>query len=178
MGGNMLSMEKILIPIDGSDSSLEALVYAGTFASEFNITVYLMTVIEPHHCIYDVYAEQITLTHRVSESTAILNQRLLETEKKARKLGIPNIILRRCFGLPCEKIIEVATKEKIDLIVMGTHARTGIAHFLIGSVTEKVIRTAPCPVLVIRPNIHGLVDNINVAARAQFNKDFKPNAAH
>jgi len=174
----MLSIKKILIPIDGSDSSLEALVYAGTFAGEFNITLYLMTVTEPQHSIYDVYAEQVTLTQRVSEATTILNQRLSETEKKAKKLGIPNITLRRCFGTPCEKIIEVATKEKIDLIVMGTHARTGIAHFLIGSVTEKVIRTAPCPVLVIRPNIHGLVDNIDLVARAQTTKNFMPNIAH
>ncbi len=174
----MLSIKKILIPIDGSDSSLEALVYAGTFASEYKISVYLMTVTEPHHSIYDAYAEQVTLTHRVSEATTILNQRLSETEKKAKALGISNIILRRCFGTPCEKIIEVATKEEIDLIVMGTHARTGIAHFLIGSVTEKVIRTAPCPVLVIRPNIHGLIDNINLSARAQSTKNFKPYVAH
>ena len=174
----MLSMKKILIPIDGSDSSLEALVYAGSFASEFNITVYLMTVTEPHHSIYDVYAEQVTLTQRVSEATTILNQRLSETEKKAKKLGIPNIILRRCFGTPWEKIIEVAKKEAIDLILMGTHARTGIAHFLIGSVTEKVIRAAPCPVLVIRPNIYGLVNKINVAARTQSSKYCKPNATH
>ena len=93
-------------------------------------------------------------------------------------IGIPNIILRRCFGMPCEKIIEVATKEKIDLIVMGTHARTGISHFLVGSVTEKVIRTAPCPVLVIRPNIHGLINKINAAAMAQCHRDFKSYTAH
>ena len=174
----MLSIKKILIPIDGSDSSLEALVYAGTFASEYKISVYLMAVTDPHHSIYDVYAEQVTLTQRVSEATTVLNQRFSETEKKAKALGISNIILRRCFGTPCEKIIEVATKEKIDLIVMGTHARTGIAHFLIGSVTEKVIKTAPCPVLVIRPNIHGLVANINVAARTRPTKNFKPNVVH
>jgi len=174
----MLSIKKILIPIDGSDSSLEALVYAGNFASESNITVYLMTVTEPLHSIYDVYAEQVTLTHRVSEATTLLNQRLSDTEKKARKLGILNIILRKCFGTPCEKIIEVATKEKIDLIVMGTHARTGIAHFLIGSITESVIKTAPCPVLVIRPNIHGLLDDISLSVKAQSTKDFKPNVVH
>lgn len=161
----MLSMKKILIPIDGSESSLEALGYAGSFASEFNITVYLMTVTEPHHSIYDIYADPNILIHRVSEATAILNQRLGETEEKAKEIGIRNIKLIKCFGKPCEKIIELATEKKIDLIVMGTHGRTGIAHFLIGSITEKVIRSAPCPVLVIRPNIHGLIDNIHLTAK-------------
>ena len=155
----MLSIKKILIPIDGSDSSMEALRYASSFASEFNITIYLMTVIEPNYGMYDAYAEQIIFAQRETEIMTVVNERLEETEKKAAKMGIKNIITATRVGSPYEKIIEFAEEEEIDLIVMGTHGRSGIAHFLIGSVTEKVIRTSPCPVLVIRPDLHGLLDN-------------------
>lgn len=155
----MLSIKKILIPIDGSESSLEALRYASSFAREFNITVYLMTVVESHHSIYDVYADQNVLLQRESDILAIVNARLEETEKKAKEIGIKNIKTVSQSGITYQKITEFAAEENIDLIVMGTHGRSGIAHFLIGSVTEKVIRTAPCPVLVIRPHIHGMIDN-------------------
>ena len=54
-------------------------------------------------------------------------------------------------GSPFRKIIETAEAEHVDLIVMATHGRTGLSHLLIGSVAERVVRTAPCPVLTIRP---------------------------
>ena len=155
----MLFIKKILIPIDGSDSSLESLKYASSFASEFNIAVYLMAVVEMQHSIYDVYAEENVLIQRESDILAIVNKRLDETEKKGKEMGIKSIITVTQSGIPYKKIVEFANEEKIDLIVMGTHGRSGIAHFLIGSVTEKVIRTAPCPVLVIRPNIHGIIED-------------------
>jgi nucleotide-binding universal stress UspA family protein len=55
------------------------------------------------------------------------------------------------MGSPFRKIVETAEAEHMDLIVMATHGRTGLSHLLIGSVTERVVRTAPCPVLTIRP---------------------------
>jgi universal stress protein A len=55
-------------------------------------------------------------------------------------------------GTPYYKIVEVAEAEKVDLVVMATHGRTGLGHLLLGSVAEKVVRTAPCPVLTIRPS--------------------------
>jgi nucleotide-binding universal stress UspA family protein len=55
------------------------------------------------------------------------------------------------MGSPFRKIIETAEAEHVDLIVMATHGRTGLSHLVMGSVAERVIRTAPCPVLTIRP---------------------------
>ena len=55
------------------------------------------------------------------------------------------------IGSPPRKIVETAEAEHVDLIVMATHGRTGLSHLLIGSVAERVVRTAPCPVLTIRP---------------------------
>ena len=74
-------------------------------------------------------------------------------------MGLIDIRTVTCIGKPYIKIKELAEEEHIDLIVMGTHGREGLAHFLLGSVTEKVIRTAPCPVLVIRPHIHGMIES-------------------
>jgi nucleotide-binding universal stress UspA family protein len=154
----MLSIKKILIPQDGSDSSLEALNYASSFAREFKVTVYLMTVIEANQSIYDAYMDPGVLSQRESRIMTLVNKKLGEAEKKAREMGIQDVISIVHLGTPYKKIIDVAREEHIDLIVMGTHGRSGVSHFLIGSVTEKVIRTAPCPVLVIRPHMHGLID--------------------
>jgi universal stress protein A len=61
------------------------------------------------------------------------------------------VVRRVVVGIPYRKIVEVAADEKLDLIVMATHGRTGFSHLFLGSVAEKVVRTAPCPVLTIRP---------------------------
>ena len=57
------------------------------------------------------------------------------------------------IGSPFRKIIETAEAEHVDLIVMVTHGRTGLSHLMVGSVAERVVRTAPCPVLTIRPPV-------------------------
>ena len=61
------------------------------------------------------------------------------------------VVRRVVIGIPYRKIVEVAEAEKVDLIVMATHGRTGFSHLFMGSVAERVVRTAPCPVLTIRP---------------------------
>ncbi|MBT8365481.1 MAG: universal stress protein, partial [Deltaproteobacteria bacterium] len=65
------------------------------------------------------------------------------------------------FGLAAEKIIEAAKEKDADMIIMATHGRTGLSHALIGSVAEKVVRQAPCPVLTIRPKGEPLVENMS-----------------
>jgi universal stress protein A len=55
------------------------------------------------------------------------------------------------MGVPYQRIVETATAEQVDLIVMATRGRTGLSHLVLGSVAERVVRTAPCPVLTIRP---------------------------
>lgn len=153
----MLSIKKILLPTDGSEFSYEALRYTSSFAKEYKVKVYLITVIEIHHSMYDVYADEISLDMQESKIASLVNKRLDETEIKARELGVEDIVKITRFGIPYQEIVNVAKEENVDLIVMGTHGRSGMAHFLIGSVTEKVIRTAPCPVLVVRPSLHGLI---------------------
>jgi universal stress protein A len=56
-------------------------------------------------------------------------------------------------GVPHQKILETATAEQVDWIIMATHGRTGLSHMFMGSIAERVVRTAPCPVLTLRPAI-------------------------
>jgi nucleotide-binding universal stress UspA family protein len=58
-------------------------------------------------------------------------------------------------GKPAEEILQVARDEAVDLIVMGTHGRTGLRHVLLGSIAETVVRTAPCPVFTVKATVHG-----------------------
>ena len=157
----MLHIKKILLPTDGSEYAFEALRYTSSFAKEYNIIVYLLTVVEVNRSIYDVYADEINFDLQESKIISIVNKRLDATEKKAREMGIQNITKISRLGHPYEEIINVSKENAIDLIVMATHGRSGLSHFLIGSITEKVIRMAPCPVLVVRPKIHGLIENNN-----------------
>jgi universal stress protein A len=70
------------------------------------------------------------------------------SETQASKMDVARRVV---VGIPYRKIVDVAEEEKIDLIVMTTHGRTGLSHLVMGSVAEKIVRTAPCPVLTIRP---------------------------
>lgn len=80
-----------------------------------------------------------------------------QLEQLAKELGRNNgqVETRLTIGIPAEEIVEVANKDSVDLIVMGTHGWTGIRHMLLGSVAEKVLRMATCPVLVVRPSSPG-----------------------
>jgi len=154
----MLPIKKILVPIDVSDVSLselsmKALSWASSFATESCSTVYLIAVIENIQSMYDAYEEENVLGQRKSEALVRVNEILDEAEKQAKDMCIQCIVRVVQLGVPYQKIIEVAADEKIDLIVMGTHGRTGITRLLAGSVTEEVIRHAPCPVLVC-PTTH------------------------
>jgi universal stress protein A len=73
---------------------------------------------------------------------------LLLPEADAAHVDVTRLV---ALGVPYQKILETATAESADLIVMATHGRTGLGHLVIGSVAERVVRLAPCPVLTIRP---------------------------
>jgi universal stress protein A len=77
-------------------------------------------------------------------------QRRMETyRQRVQDAGLDSTVLVES-GTPFQRIVDTARDQKVDLIVMGTHGHTGLAHLFLGSVTEKVVRLAPCPVLVTR----------------------------
>ena len=77
----------------------------------------------------------------------------------AIRLGAPRVTSRVLHGVPWDQIVEIAREDPaVDLIVMGTHGRGFLAHALIGSVAERVVRRAPCPVLTVRQSQHSFLD--------------------
>ena len=134
-------IKRILIPIDFSEDSLNALASACDLATQFGAELLLLHVIEPIHFITesDVYTEQRHLSNAQLERIA---GALREQGQRFRSMTRG--------GIPSKVIVETAKRARASLIVMGTHGRTGLAHAVIGSIAEKVVRTASCPVLTVR----------------------------
>lgn len=148
----VLKLTNILVPIDFSMTSQKALMYAVPFAREFDARITLVHAIE-------------TLSYAADMSYAPTNGEffIAPAERKLVTLGrdavgepfLSDVLVR--VGTPFEVITNVAREWDVDLIVMTTHGYTGIQHFLQGSITERVVREAPCPVLVVHPTEHEFV---------------------
>ncbi len=150
----MEQIKKILVPIDFSDYSKNALKYATQFAKQFNAKIYLIYVVEPM-----IYPADFSMGQVAIPSTDIdLHSRAEEELKKLSKDIINSnsqveILIKT--GKPFVEIIEAASANDIDLIIIATHGHTGVEHLLFGSTAEKVVRKAPCPVLTLREPVKG-----------------------
>jgi nucleotide-binding universal stress UspA family protein len=145
-----MSYQRILIPLDGSELSEQALDSAYTLARAFDSELLLVGVLDLSAGMYDIYAETLQPLDLKDQLEELLAGTLDRTVARVEAEGLP---VRRFLevGIPHEEIAGVAEREKADLIVMTTHGRRGLTHLLLGSVAEKVLRTSPCPVLVVRP---------------------------
>jgi nucleotide-binding universal stress UspA family protein len=146
-GGKMKSVKKILVPIDFSECSDEAMQYAGELARVFKARILLIHVLQPH--AYGM-TETFNLVDHYAALKMIAEPLLEESRKKLSKRGL-KVETDLRSGMAHSEILEKARTGKADLIVMGSHGRTGLEHFLLGSVAEKVVRLSPCPVLTVRP---------------------------
>jgi universal stress protein A len=138
-------INKILVPVDGSENSEKGLRYACWLANKVGATI---TVI---HIISIPYTGESAVFHiRPLEDAAkmILDhaKKLLEEEKCTG----PNFVLREGSGNPGHEIIKFADEEHISLIVMSAKGHSGLAHLLLGSVSDMVSKHAPCPILVVK----------------------------
>ncbi len=144
-----MEIRQILAPTDFSEYSKEAVAYAFELAQKFGAKLLLLHVIEmPAYPVEGFVPPSIgsTLIEDLErQAWADLAQVLPEAQTD--KVAVTRQVV---VGIPYRKIVDVAAAEKADLIVMATHGRTGLGHLLIGSVAERVVRTAPCPVLTIR----------------------------
>lgn len=145
-----MNYRKILVPLDGSTSAEGALESAATLAGSFGGEVLLVGVLDLTAGMYDVYSEAFSPLDLKAQLEKFIETALerARTQIEARGLRARRFVE---VGVPHEEIARLAQAEAVDLIVMTTHGRKGLGHLLLGSVTEKVIRTAPCPVLVVRP---------------------------
>ena len=150
----MVRIRHILVPTDFSTTSDAALEYAREVAGRFGATLHLL------HVLQDPFVKGPLVSEAYLTDTPGVRTTILD-EAKARlthRLGPPDnkafaAHAEVVFGHGAETIVEYAADRDVDLIVMGTHGRTGMAHLLLGSIAERVVRTARCPVLTVRSRL-------------------------
>jgi nucleotide-binding universal stress UspA family protein len=140
-------LKKILCPIDFSNDSLTALDYAADFARQNEGQLLLLHVVD--NPLADQYGPSGQNFYAEVEHALAKSKEMLMHAAQTHAGGVASeSIVKR--GNPYEEIIDLAKAQQADLIVMSTHGRTGPQRLVIGSVAEKVVRTAPCPVFTVR----------------------------
>ncbi len=153
----MIDLKRILLPTDFSKHSQNALAYATAFAEKFGAEIVLLHVVQDLAVfIPEAVSVSPPIAPPVEQFTAAARASLQQVavENKLERFGV-QVEVRE--GTPFYEIIQVAREKNVDLIIMGTHGRGGLTHVLLGSVTEKVVRKAPCPVLTVRHPEHEFV---------------------
>jgi universal stress protein A len=145
----MLTIKKILCPTDFSEASLKGLEYAADLAALFQAEIkvlYVLPILPPAPMDPNISFEVPEFERLVHKDSELKLQAIVDTK-------IPKTIKATAYvghGSPAKEIIRVAEEEKTDLIVIATHGHSGWHHLVLGSVAEKVIRLAHCPVFAYR----------------------------
>ena len=157
-----IQLKKILVPTDFSPNSEKALNYALRLARLAQGRLLLLHVFEvpefsgllPEASSWQLDYQEIkkTFDSAIQQANDKLNQLARGVAEEKIKVEA-----KVCQGIPDEEIVKIAQEEEVDLIVITTHGYTGLKHFLLGSTAEKVVRIAPCPVLVVRAHERGFL---------------------
>jgi nucleotide-binding universal stress UspA family protein len=142
----MITLKQILVATDFSECSQVALAYGRALTRQFQARLHVMHVVET----LEMGGYSADVPSVLADLEAEENARLaaLITDDDRRELGADTTLAT--WQAPAHAVVEYATREHVDLIVVGTHGRRGLAHLVMGSVAEKIVRTAPCPVLTVR----------------------------
>ena len=147
----MIAIKRILIPTDFSETSSAAIEYAIDLAGRYQASLHLLHVIEKR-----AVPPEAEFPLGIFEGQTVTRERLVglltPVQRTAFRADFAVVI-----GSPSVEIARYAKAHEIDLIVMGTHGRSGVSHLLMGSVAEKVVRKAPCPVLTVRHPEHEFI---------------------
>ena len=152
----MLNLKKILYPTDFSEYSLAALPYAVSIAKQNDAELYCLHVVEmpQEEYLTSEYMVPLNVPH-VSKDKVLRTARTRMERFVTENLSeIEKVESRVIVGVPFLEIIRYARDQSIDLIVIGTHGHSALAAMLLGTVVEKVVRKAPCPVLTVRHPQH------------------------
>jgi nucleotide-binding universal stress UspA family protein len=152
----MIQLKRILVPTDFSDASKNALTYAMAFAETFQAALHVLHVVVDPYVIPPGGEGYIPPPDPIEQLERVAREHL-EQWVPADWRRQHQVTLECLPGAPFVEIVRYAREKEIDLIVMGTHGRGMIAHILLGSVAERVVRKAPCPVLTVRPKEHEFV---------------------
>ncbi len=146
----MKKVQKILFPLDFA-SNFEPLVpWVDTFAQKFDATVYVLFVTQDLSSFSTFYVPHGNIESFQQEALSAAQKKMEATAKDLFK-NLHKLETRVEMGSPAEKILETVKKEKIDLIIMGAHGRKGLERAIFGSVADKVVQSATCPVMTIHP---------------------------
>lgn len=160
----MIRLKTILVPTDFSECSNAAVRYGHALAESFGATLHLLNVVQ------DPY----TMPWATEGFAAPIGDLLADWESQARQRLVGSVptavaaktVVKTQVGSPHREIVRYAAQHEIDLIVLGTHGRGPLGHMLLGSVAERVVRTAPCPVLTVRDPQHEFVADAPVVQAA------------
>jgi nucleotide-binding universal stress UspA family protein len=145
----MIPFQKILVPTDFSRHSQEAIDTAADLSRRYESSIVLAYVFEPvTYALPEGHV--IPPAPQLQELDSVFEQRLAQARAEAEAAGALTVTTKLLTGPVASEITDFAEREAFDLIVMGTHGRTGLRHLVLGSVAEKVVRTAPCAVLTVR----------------------------
>jgi universal stress protein A len=169
-GGTGMNVQNILVPIDYSEYSQQALQWGASLAEKYGAKLLLLHVIP--RSVEEVFPEGGAF---VSPTSSFHEVKTPDAQPSSRQPLIIDLVdtaytelhdfaakhlkdttpeqVKIAVGTPTEEILRLAREEQVDLIVMGTHGRTGVRHLLLGSVAEAVVRHAPCPVFTVRTGV-------------------------
>jgi nucleotide-binding universal stress UspA family protein len=146
-----MQFRHILAPTDFSNYSKQAVASALELAKKFGAKLSILHVIElPPYPVEGYVPPSLTATF-LEDLERQASQELAQVVPEAESAGV-DVVRQVAVGSPYQKIIDMAEAEQVDLIVMATAGRTGFSRLIMGSIAERVVRTASCPVLTIRPH--------------------------
>ncbi len=156
----MPQIESILCPVDFSEFSVNAYEYARSLAWHYKATLLLQHVLYPFHCSFAGYASNTdSYEEGCRQLRADAEEKLQQFAKRHARTEIrPQCVVQD--GLVTDLILSLAEARAVNLIVMGTHGLRGIDRLMLGSVTERVLRRARCPVLAVRKPAHHVTSSV------------------
>ncbi len=162
-------IRRIVVPMDFSDTAIKALQYAVPFAVAFGAEVVLVHVTQ----VFSVPVELgymppdlVETQQELMDSARAGLEKLCRDEIGSRTRSVVQVRA----GVPWQEIVAAAGETNTDLIILATHGYTGVKHALLGSVAERVVRLAPCPVLVVRERERDLVSTATKAKSRSSNR--------
>jgi nucleotide-binding universal stress UspA family protein len=153
----MIRLNRILVPVDFSEYGAHALRYGCALAQKFGASLHLLNVLEDYYPLVPEAGMMLGDKDQYLSGLRAATERELAKLPEAAWAPGGEVTRTVIVGTPFVEIVRYAREHDIDLIVVGSHGRTGIAHVLMGSVAERVVRKAPCPVLTVRPGQHEFI---------------------
>ena len=150
----MLPFKNILSPTDFSEHSYKAIKVASELALHFSARLVVLHVVSLTPLLTSsVDTPGFDVAYYQQELEKDAREQLQDVIKKLVSKDVKNFASMIASGSYPDEILRIAREEKSDLIVIGTRGRTGVAHLVLGSVAERVVQLAPCPVLTIGPTV-------------------------